>query len=192
MAFARIPAWLRVGRCTRRYRADIVERVFEKKTSDGGEDAGETEKRRSVLTKLGLTVAGRVAKTNVRHAKVKRRSVLDDARLSHSLSHLQHVHAMSILNDTVYSSRMKSDISTTTPVNTLAGNLLSRKRKRDIPDPRPSAPSQSTKLPPRAANPLQKSFSESCLPPSAHSTLPTSNLRTSLPQAFIVRVRLAG
>ena len=43
------------------------------------EDAGETEKRRSVLTKLGLTVAGRVAKTNERHAKVKRRNVLDDA-----------------------------------------------------------------------------------------------------------------
>ncbi|THY67798.1 hypothetical protein D6C86_10206 [Aureobasidium pullulans] len=95
---------------------------------------------------------------------------------------------MSILNDTVYSSRLKSDISTTTtPVNTLAGNLLSRKRKRDVPDPRPSAPSQSTKPPPRAANPLQKSFSESCLPPLAHSSLPTANPRTSLPQAFIVR-----
>ncbi|CAC9888827.1 unnamed protein product [Aureobasidium pullulans] len=95
---------------------------------------------------------------------------------------------MSILNDTVYSSRLKSDISTTTPVNTLAGNLLSRKRKRDVPDPRPSAPSQSTKPPPRAANPLQKSFSESCLPPLARSSLPTANPRTSLPQAFIVRL----
>ena len=43
------------------------------------EDAGETEKRRSVLTKLGLTVAGRVAKTNERHANPERRNVWDDA-----------------------------------------------------------------------------------------------------------------
>jgi hypothetical protein len=59
---------------------------------------------------------------------------------------------MSILNDAIYSSRSLENISTT-PINNLAGNLLSRKRKRD-----------GELLLPKSVQAPQKSCSDTLLP----------------------------
>ncbi|KAI5250267.1 hypothetical protein E4T43_00008 [Aureobasidium subglaciale] len=92
-----------------------------------------------------------------------------------------NVITMSIVNDADYSSRLNTDITTTTPpVNTLAGKLLSRKRKRDGDDPPAKAPCQAAKPPPRGSISLQQSFPESWLPPTVYP-------HARPPQTFVVR-----
>ncbi|KAI5203590.1 hypothetical protein E4T39_03998 [Aureobasidium subglaciale] len=95
---------------------------------------------------------------------------------------------MSNVNDAVYSSRLSTDITTATPpVHTLAGKLLSRKRKRDGDAPPAKAPSQAAKPLPRGSIPLQKSSSETCLSATVHPHDAAATKTSSLPQTFVIR-----